>query len=609
MGKWLARLTALGVALALAAPVTAAQADPATTGKKTVRIGSIQSVDSMNPFLAVRLIAGQLQRWTYLFLTTPDPKTLQPSPDLAESWESSDDGLTWTFKIRDTKWSDGQPVTAHDAAWTFNKIMTDDAAKTGNGPAVENFASVTATDDRTLVIKTKAPQASMLSNPIPIVPKHVWEKVGDMATFENEVYPAVTNGAYIPIEHKKDSYVKLKANPNYWQGKPKIDELQVIFYENPEAAIAGLKKGDIDLIGRLAAPQFEAGAGDPNIMQWNTPGRRAAYLQINHGATTSDDKPVGDGHPALKDPKVRQAIHYAIDKKTLVDQVQNGLAVPADGSIVPPMYTNFFWQAEGEEKVTFDLAKANQILDEAGYKKGADGVRTMPDGKRKLEMRFSIHTDTPTEDKLAQFLTGWFKEIGITLTTRKLDSNKFTEETGSTALFDIAISGWSVNPDPEEVLATHLCSRRPTPSGEGGGTESFYCDKEYEGLYQSQLKELDTAKRADMIKQMQRRLYTDAPVIALYYPNNLELYRKDRITSITPVPAGKQGEGILYGGVSGYPMVTLDAKAAPAGGSGGAGGGSNTGLIIGIAAAAVVVLGAGGFLLSRRRKTTSDDRE
>lgn len=608
MKKWLARCTALSVALLLAAPAQAALAQDPAAGKKTVKIGSIQAVDSMNPFLAVRLISGQLQRWTYMNLTSPDPKTLQPGPDFAESWTSSPDGLTWTFKIREGKWSDGQPLTAKDAEWTFNKVMTDDAAKTGNGPAVENFETVTAPDDRTLVIKTKAPQASMLENPIPIVPKHVWEKVTDMATYENEVYPAVTNGPYIPIEHKKDNYVKLKANPDYWKGKAKVDELQVIFYENPEAAVAGLKKGDIDLIGRLQGPQFAAGAGDANIVQWNTPGRRATYLQVNHGATTSDDKPVGDGHPALKDVKVRQALHYAIDKKALVEQVQEGLAVPADGSIVPPMYSDFFWQAEGADKVTFDPAKANQILDDAGYKKGADGVRTMPDGKQKLEFRFSIHTETPSEDKLAQFLTGWFKDIGITLTTRKLDSNKFTEETGSTALFDIAISGWSVNPDPEEVLATHLCSRRPTASGEGGGTESFYCDKEYEGLYQNQLKELDRAKRADLIKQMQKNLYTNAPVIAIYYPNNLELYRKDRITSITPVPEGRQGEGILYGGVSGFPMYSMDAKAVATPGSADAGGGSNTGLIIGIAAA-VLVVGAGGFLWSRRRKTVADDKE
>ncbi|MDP9861156.1 MULTISPECIES: ABC transporter substrate-binding protein [Streptosporangium] len=601
-----ARLAALGLTLLLAIlPATQALAGQApATGKKIVRVGALQAVDSLNPFLAVRVVSSSIHRWMYGFLTVPDPKTLQPSPDLAESWETADDKLTWTFKIRaNAKWSDGRPVTAQDAAWTFNTVMTVDAAKQANGPAVENFESVTATDDRTLVIKTKKPQASMLENPIPIVPKHVWEKVGDLGKFENDRFPAAGSGPYLPVEYKKDAYIKLRANPDYWRGAPKIDELHVVFYENPEAAIAGLKKGDIDLIGRLDAPQFQALAGAPDIVQWNTLGRRAAYLQINHGAKTIDDKPVGDGHPALKDPKVRQAIHYAIDKQALVDQVQNGLAVPADGSVIPPMYKDFFWKAEGDDLVTHDVAKANKILDDAGYKKGPDGIRTMPDGERKLEMRFSIHTEVPVEDKLAQFLTGWLKDIGIALTTKKLDSSKFTEETGFTGLFDIAISGWSVNPDPEEVLATHLCSRRPTAGGEGGGTESFYCDPEYEKLYQEQLTELDRAKRIEIIKQMQRRLYTDAPVIAIYYPNNLEGYRKDKITSITPIPEDK---GLLYGGSSSWPFYSLDAVAAPAAGT--SGGGLGTGLVAGIAAA-VVVLGAGGFLLARRRRSAADERE
>ena len=350
----------------------------------------------------------------------------------------------------------------------------------------------------------------------------------------------MTSGPYIAVEHKKDQFVKLKANPGYWRGAPKIDELQVVFYDNPAASIIGLKNGEIDLIGRLNPPDFQALQGDANIVQWNKQGRRAAYLQINHGATTTDDKPVGDGHPALKDQKVRQALHYAIDKQKLVDEVQNGLAKPADGSIVPPMYTDFFWEASGDTKVGYDVAKANKILDDAGYKKGADGVRTMPDGDKKLEFRFSIHTDTPIEDKLGEYLAGFFKEIGITLTTKKLDPSKFTEETGVTGLFDIAISGWSVNPDPEEVLATHLCSRRPTPAGEGGGTESFYCDDTFEKLYKEQLKELDRPKRAELIKQMQERLYTDAPVIAIYYPNDLEGYRKDRIKSHHLDPGGRR---------------------------------------------------------------------
>lgn len=603
MRKWFARLAVLGVALLVSGQGQVALAQDPGAGKRVLRVGATQAVDSMNPFLAVRVVSTQIHRWMYGFLTVPDPKTLQPSPDLAESWTSSGDGLTWTFKIRQAQWSDGKPITAEDAAWTFNKIMTDDAAKTANGPAVENFESVTASG-QDLVIKLKSPQASMLENPIPIMPKHAWEGISDLANHDGDTYPSVSSGPFVAVEHKKDQYVKLQANPTYWRGKAKIDELQVIFYDNPQAAIAGLKKGDIDLIGRLFPPEFEAIKGDPNIEQWNTLGRRASYLQINHGATTSDGKPVGDGHPALKDPKVRQALHHAIDKQKLVDEVQNGLARPADGSIVPPMYKEFFWEATGDTKVAYDVARANQLLDEAGYKKGSDGVRTMPDGGRKLEFRFTIHADTPIEDKLAEYLTGFFKEIGVTLTTKKLESSKFSEETGVTALFDIAISGWSVNPDPEEVMATHLCSRRPTPAGEGGGTESFYCDPTFEKLYQEQLKELDRAKRVELIKKMQERLYTDAPIIAIYYPNDLEGYRKDRVTGITPIPEDK---GLLYGGSSYWPFYTVQV-AAPSGGSGGSDGGSGTGLIAGIAGG-VLVLGLAAFFLTRRRKSVADDRE
>ncbi|MGW4795087.1 ABC transporter substrate-binding protein [Nonomuraea sp. NPDC004297] len=603
MRKWFALLAALGVALLVAGQGTAALAQDPAAGKKIVRVGATQSMDSMNPFLAVRLVSTSIHRWMYGYLTVPDSKTLQPSPDLAESWTTSEDGLTWTFKIRTAKWSDGQPITAEDAAWTFNKMMTDEAAKTANGPAVENFETVTA-NGQDLVIKLKSPQASMLDNPVPIMPKHAWESVTDMANYDAEKYPTVSSGPYIAVEHKKDNYVKLQANPTYWRGKPKIDELQVVFYDNPQAAIAGLQKGDIDLLGRMTPQEFDAIKNDPAIEPWNTQGRRAAYLQVNHGATTTDDKPVGDGHPALKDVKVRQALHYAIDKQKLVDEVQNGLAKPADGSIVPPMYKEFFWEAAGEEKVGYDPAKANQLLDDAGYKKGSDGVRTMPDGDRKLEFRFTIHTETPIEDKLAEYLTAFFKEVGITLSTVKLDSSKFTEETGVTGNFDIAISGWSVNPDPEEVMATHLCSRRPAPGGEGGGTESFFCDDTFEKLYQDQLKELDRTKRVDLLKQMQERLYTQAPVIAIYYPNDLEGYRKDKITSITPIPEDK---GLLYGGSGYWPFYTVDAK-APAAAGATAESGSNTGLIAGIVGA-VIVVGAAAFFLTRRRKSTADERE
>ena len=134
--------------------------------ENTLTIAFSQEVDSLSPFLAVRSITTALGRLMYEFLTNYDPKTGKTIPALAESWQTSPDGLTWTYKIRDTTWTDGQPVTAEDARWTFDTMMKDEAAATANGNFVENFQSVSAPDARTLVVKLKAPQATMLALPL-----------------------------------------------------------------------------------------------------------------------------------------------------------------------------------------------------------------------------------------------------------------------------------------------------------------------------------------------------------------------------------------------------------------------------------------------------------
>jgi len=175
-------------ALALAAgsivpgmPLGAApqQAQAADNGKTTLTVAVAQSVDSLSPFLAQRLMSTSVHRLMYDFLTNYDPKDNHAIPGLATKWEPSADKLTWTYTIRsDSKWSDGQQATAEDAAWTFNKMMTDEAAAQANGNFVANFKKVTAPSPTQLVIELKEPQATMAALDVPIVPKHVWEKVG-----------------------------------------------------------------------------------------------------------------------------------------------------------------------------------------------------------------------------------------------------------------------------------------------------------------------------------------------------------------------------------------------------------------------------------------------
>ncbi|MDN5853793.1 MAG: ABC transporter substrate-binding protein, partial [Actinomycetia bacterium] len=136
---------------ALSAPTANADSDEGTL----VAALDGSGIDTLNPFLGYANGTTETLGMVYPFLNSLD-KAGEPAPYLAESWETSEDKLTWTFKIRDgLKWTDGEPITAEDAAWTLNLIMTNDVAATANGSLVSNFASVKATDDTTLVIKTK----------------------------------------------------------------------------------------------------------------------------------------------------------------------------------------------------------------------------------------------------------------------------------------------------------------------------------------------------------------------------------------------------------------------------------------------------------------------
>ena len=149
------------------------------------------------------------------------------------------------------KWSDGQPITAKDVEFTYNLIMTNTDAATANGVAVTNYESVRATDDSTVVIRTKQPQASMLQSEIPIVPEHVWKDVKDIKNFKNsDKFPVVGSGPFVLTGYQEGQSVTLEANEKFWRGRPKIDKLQYVKYESTEAAVQGLRKGDVDLAYR-----------------------------------------------------------------------------------------------------------------------------------------------------------------------------------------------------------------------------------------------------------------------------------------------------------------------------------------------------------------------
>ncbi|RDI32005.1 ABC transporter substrate-binding protein [Lentzea flaviverrucosa] len=581
----LCALLAIATTLGLSAPPASAQ-QPVV-----LKVAIVQQIDSMNPFLAVFQSSTEIGRLMYDYLTAYAAEDQSVTEGLANRWEPSPDRLTWTFTVPEGKtWSDGVPITARDVAFTYDLMLTDEVARTANGSFVSNFAEVTAPDDRTVVIRTKTPQVTMLALDVPIVPEHVWSKVGSIKDFANDKMPVVGSGPFVLSEHVPGQFIKLQANKTYWRGAPKYDELHFVYFQNSDAAVQALAKGEIDLVNRMAPAQFDSLQGKAGVTRNKAMGRRFTELMINPGAQTRTGEPIGDGSPVLRDVRVRRALAQAIDLDALVARVNLGYAEKGAG-LVPPVFGKYHWQPSAAEARTFDPAAAGAALDAAGYPRKADGTR--------FPLRLIGRAGRAYDEQASEYLKRSMSDIGVPLDVRLVSDNQLNEST-TAATYDLAFSGWSTNIDPDFVLSLHTCAQRPGADGKGGTTDTYFCDETYDKLYAQQLSEFDEARRVEIVKQMQARFYDQVPAVVLAYENALEGYRSDHFARFTTQPA--QGGVIMaQNGMWGYYGAEPAQRTAQAASTGWTG--------FAVAGGVVAALVAAFVVLARRRRATAGERE
>jgi peptide/nickel transport system substrate-binding protein len=444
----------------------------------------------------------------------------------------------------------------------------------------------------------------MLRLAVPILPEHIWKNIDEkeVSTFDNEKN-AVGSGAFKLEERKTGQFVRLSANKSWWGGAPKIDEVVFRVFNNADAEIQALRKGEIDFADQLDAAPFNSLKSTEDIT--TVPGEYSGFdeLAFNTGAALDTGQPIGDGHPALKDKRVRQAIAHAIDKKALVDRVLGGYGTEATG-IIPAIYKDLTFQPSETEAYTFDLAEANRLLDAAGYKDtNGDKVREMPDGSRPLRFRLFTRQESNTSQQSVQFIRGWLRDIGIATDVKVVEENRLTEIIGQ-GEFDMFEWGWVVEPDPDYQLSTFTCGSRSYKSGgdvTANLSDSFYCNPAYDKLYQQQKVTIDPAKRADIVRQMQRMLYVDAPYVVTFYYDELQAYRSDRFTGFQAQP-DPGGAVLFHYGTYSYRNITTPQAAAAGADDGG-------GVPLIPIAIGVAVVGAAGVLVALRRRSTQDERE
>ena len=535
-------LAALGVSLVAGLASAGAEDTPspaasADGGKVIYRVGWNDEPDNLNPFIGFTAEAFEIWYLTYDSLVGYDPATLavmkgEESPGLATDWTTSDDGLVWTFTLRqDATWNDGEPVTAEDVAFTYNYIIENDLE---NWTSYTNLIEkATVIDDYTVEFTCSKPKPDMIRHYVPIVPEHVWSKISpeDAAKgFQNDP-PIVGSGPFNCVEYKKSSYVKMVANPNWRGPEPKIDEIYFMYFTNSDTMVQDLKSGNIDGAGGLKANQMAQFENEPGITAEAI--AVDGFNELGFNCYDSDDS---KGHPALRDWKFRQALNWAVDLEKAVDLVYLGYTT-AGTTIIPPNYykdPDWHWEPTDDVKYTYDPEMAKQKLEEAGYPFNADGKCTYK-GKP-IELSLIARTESSESQQYAKLIVGWFRDVGIKVKIEVMDEGALMERqyeySGDTFTpnYDLFLWGWYLDFDPGSMLSYMTADQIENWS------DCNWSDPEYEELYKLQSEELDANKRVEYVHRMQEILYEQTPYIVTDYGPDFEAYNTDKWEGYIHIP-------------------------------------------------------------------------
>ena len=561
--------------------------------KVTLRLGWNEGPLNLNPFIGYST-SYEIWLLNYDTLVGIGADGL-PSKEtgLAQGWELSPDQKTWTFHLRPgVKWQDGQPLTARDVAWTFNAIIDNDLS-----PAVylKNVKKAVAVDDTTLKVSCSQPKANMLTTQIYlyVLPEHIWGKPSAKElgnTFRNPT-PIVGSGPFQTVEFKKDQYVKMVRNPTYWGTQPAVDEIVFEYYTNTDTMVQDLKSGTIDGAQVIPPEQFKRLEGEPGIKTIAYPLYNWEYIDVN-----CYDSPNSLGNPVLKDAKFRVAMAWAIDREKCAVLGWSGFAQGGYG-IFPqkgwPASADPYYQPDAASTIGFDLEKAKQLMDAAGYKDtDGDGVREDKSGKP-IKLRLWARDISPESQVQGKLIAGWLKDIGLDIDYSVVDEGALGDSLwnykGDTYApdYDLALWDFMGYLDPGDSAACFTTDQIENYN------EMNWSNAEYDRLTVAQYEEMDSATRMDLLKQAQAVMYAEQPMIVIDYPSVLQAVNTSRWDGWQPYVGGSVWANMI----DRQSYLELKPKVAEAAASGG-GSSSKIGWAVVVVAA---IVGAFLVVLLKRR--------
>ncbi|MBG0565011.1 ABC transporter substrate-binding protein [Actinoplanes aureus] len=511
-GAAVAATAAMALALTGCSDSSGGNKSGTNSGNSTVTVfngatGTI--VENWNPFSPTFLqpTQGLIYEPLYYFNFATEA---EPAPMLATGHSWSPDGKQLTINVREgVKWSDGQPFTAKDVAFTFDLI---NKTKSINATGLK-LSSVEAKDDKTVVltfpVTSYTEEASIIGNTA-IIPEHIWSKIDDPAKTINQ--NPVGTGPYKLKQFTAQSYM-MEKNGSYWQpDKPQIQNVRYISLATADAASAALTAGQVDWMSSFLPGLDQLIASNKNLTYVNTPAMTTSIF-------TCANADLGCKGPQT-DVAVRQAIYHALNRDQLNKLAGGGFAKTASPTMLPPERDKK-WIAD-PANLTIpgapDAAKANQLLDAAGWAKGSDGIRAK--GGERLSLTIQTVTGWSDYISLNDAMTQQLKEVGIELKPTQVAwpewNNNQVQGKYQLSLDSIGL-GASTN--PFATYSLKYVTKTTAKVGEAAGTSGNYSrysnaivDKAIEAASATND---ENAQKAEYAK-IQTEIVRDLPYIPIY---------------------------------------------------------------------------------------------
>jgi peptide/nickel transport system substrate-binding protein len=417
----------------------------------------------------------------------------------------SSDGMTYTFKLRpNLKWSDGQPLTSDDVKFTYALAYDPqykDFASPRRGDLSKYIASIDTPDPQTVIIHTTQVYAPFLAShgSYGILPKHVLGQMTgkelNSADFNNA--PSVANGAFKFVKWDKGQQVTLTRNDSYWGGAPYLDQWIYKVLPDSVAVTNQLKTGEID-IGPVDPGQFDAltGVSSVNRIEFPVPSFTFYAYQLDPAKS-----------PLFQDKAVRQALIYALNLQQVVNAIFFKHGVVAT-SVEPP--TSWAFKAKPQVQYSFDKAKAESMLDAAGWTKGSDGIRA----KNGTKLKFTMITNAGNKQResMLTYMQQAWSDIGVTATPSLIQFPQLVSQIVDIRTFDMFLVGFNWSNDPDEAPLFH--SRNTAPGGFNG---AFFKNSQVDTILDQALVTLDRNKRKQLYGQFQDIMSDEVPAPVLVF--------------------------------------------------------------------------------------------